>query len=226
MASATVGFVVDAPLKTRFGPSRRAESPSQSGPVDGQHAPDPIQGGRSMSTRTATARLDGDGLRLVAESGSGHRVVMDTADGDRGPRPAELLMIAQAGCTAMDVVSILRKKRQHVTRYEVRVAGDQRDDPHPHVFERIRIIHVVEGDVAVEAVRRAIELSATRYCTVTANLASGVAEIRHAYVVRDVAGEEHYGEVAVTGPLEAPTGPQTDVAAGPAERRAAGPAPA
>ena len=155
-----------------------------------------------MSKKTATAKLDGAGLRLVAETGSGHRIVMDSAEGDSGPRPAELLMVAQAGCTAMDVVAILRKTRQAFTRYEVRVAGNQREDPHPHVFEQVRVIHVVEGDVEVEAVRRAIELSATKYCTVTSNLASGVAEIRHAYVVRDAAGEEHYGEVVVTGPLE------------------------
>jgi putative redox protein len=157
-----------------------------------------------MSTRTVTARLDGEGLRLVATTGSGHEIVMDAAEGDTGARPAELLMVAQAGCTAMDVASILRKKRQRFSRYEVRVAGDQRDESHPHVYERVRIIHTVEGDVEVEAVRRAIELSATKYCTVTANLASGVAEIHHAYVVRDAAGEEHYGEVVITGPDEDP----------------------
>jgi putative redox protein len=157
-----------------------------------------------MTTRTVSARLTGEGLRLVATTGSGHTLVMDDAAGDDGPRPAELLVVAQAGCTAMDVVSILRKKRQPVVRYEIRVAGDQRDDPHPHVFERIRIVHVVEGDVDIDAVRRAIELSATKYCTVTANLASGVAELRHAYIVRDAAGDEHYGEVVVTGPNEDP----------------------
>jgi putative redox protein len=157
-----------------------------------------------MSEKTVTARLEGEGLRLVATTGSGHSVVLDDAAGDTGPRPAELLVVAQAGCTAMDVVSILRKKRQPFDRYEVRVVGEQRDEPAPHVFERIRIIHVVEGDVEVEAVRRAIELSATRYCTVTGNLASGVAEVHHAYIVRDAAGEEHYGEVIVTGPSEQP----------------------
>ncbi len=157
-----------------------------------------------MSTKTVNAWLEGDGLRLVASTGSGHTIVMDDAAGDAGARPAEILILAQAGCTAMDVVSILRKKRQAITRYEIRVAGEQRDNPHPHVFERIRVLHVVEGDVSVEAVHRAIELSATRYCTVTANLASGVAEIRHAYVVRDAAGDEHYGEVVVTGPNESP----------------------
>jgi putative redox protein len=157
-----------------------------------------------MSVKTATARLEGDGLRLVATTGSGHSIVMDDAAGDSGARPAEVLMLAQAGCTAMDVLAILRKKRQPISRYEIRVAGEQRDEPHPHVFERVRIVHVVDGDVEVEAVRRAIELSATKYCTVTANLASGAAEIRHAYVVRDATGEEHYGEVVVTGPSESP----------------------
>jgi len=155
-----------------------------------------------MATKTVTARLDGDGMRFVALTGSGHSIVMDSAEGDSGPRPAELLVVAQAGCTAMDVVSILRKKRQAFTHYEVRVAGDQRDEPPPHVFEGIRILHVVDGDVEVEAVRRAIELSATKYCTVTGNLASGVAEVRHSYLIRDAAGREHYGEVVVTGPGE------------------------
>jgi putative redox protein len=157
-----------------------------------------------MATKTVRAKLENDAMRLVATTGSGHTIVMDDSAGDTGARPAELLMVAQAGCTAMDVISILRKKRQQITRYEIRVAGEQRNEPHPHVFERIRIVHVVEGDVSVEAVRRAIELSATTYCTVTGNLASGVAEIRHAYVVRDASGEEHYGEVAVTGPDESP----------------------
>ena len=157
-----------------------------------------------MTTKTVTASLEGEGLRLVARTGSGHTIVLDNAEGDRGPRPAELLVVAQAGCTAMDVVSILRKKRQPFTAYEVRVAGDQRDDPPPHVFEQMRVLHVVSGDVEIEAVRRAIELSATKYCTVTGNLSSGVAEVRHAYLVRDASGEEHYDEVIVTGPGEAP----------------------
>jgi putative redox protein len=157
-----------------------------------------------VSTKTVTTKLEGSGLRLVADTGSGHQIVMDSPEGDAGPRPAELLLVAQAGCTAMDVVSILRKKRQGFTRYEVRVVGEQRDEPPPHVFERLRVIHVVEGEVEVEAVRRAIELSATRHCTVTGNLASGVAEIHHSFVVRDASGQEHYGEVAVTGPNESP----------------------
>jgi len=153
-----------------------------------------------MSLRTVTAILDGASMRFVARTGGGHEVAMDDASGDTAPRPAELLLVAQAGCTAMDVVSILRKKKQAVERYEVRVAGQQREASHPHVFERILVIHAVDGDVSPEALRRAIELSATKYCTVGANLASGVAEIRHAFVIRDATGEKTYGEVAVIGP--------------------------
>ena len=91
-----------------------------------------------MATKTVTASLDGDGMRLVAVTGSGHSIVMDNAEGDSGPRPAELLVVAQAGCTAMDVVSILRKKRQAFTHYEVRVAGDQREEPPPNSKMQLR----------------------------------------------------------------------------------------
>jgi putative redox protein len=153
-----------------------------------------------MATKTVTATLEGDGLRLVARTGSGHTIVMDNGEGDTGARPAELLVVAQAGRTAMDVVSVLRKKRQAFTHYEVRVVGIQRDAPPPNVFTEMRIVHVVDGDVDIEALRRAIELSATKYCTVTANLASGVTEIQHAFLLRDSSGEEHYGTVLVTGP--------------------------
>jgi putative redox protein len=129
---------------------------------------------------------------------------MDNAEGDSGTRPAELLVVAQAGCTAMDVVSIMRKKRQAFTPYEVRVSAEQRDHPPPHVFERVRIVHVVDGPVEIEAVRRAIELSAAKYRTVTGNLASGVTEIHLAYLVHGADGQEHCGEVVVTGPNERP----------------------
>ena len=157
-----------------------------------------------MATKTVTISLDGDGSRFVALTGSGHSIAMDNAEGDSGPRPAELLVVAQAGCTAMDVVSILRKQRQAFTRYEVRVSAEQRDDPPPHVFERVRIVHVVDGPLEIEAVRRAIELSATKYCTVTGNRASGGTEIHHADLINGADGEEHYGEVVVTGPNEHP----------------------
>ena len=158
-----------------------------------------------MATSVAVARLSGDDLRFIGSTGGGHTVVMDSASGGSAPRPAELLLLAAAGCTAMDVASILRKKRQAFTGYEVRVAGDQRDEPHPHVFEELRLIHVVEGPVDPEALRRAIELSATRYCTVSAQLASGVATIHHCYLLMTPDGDSEYREVVVTGPAAAAT---------------------
>lgn len=161
-----------------------------------------------MATKTARVRHIGPDLRLEAETGSGHRLILDTLEGGGGPGPSELLLIAQAGCTAMDVASILAKKRQVVDRYEVEVVGVARDDRHPHVYTRIDVIHHVEGPAVEEAaVRRSIELSATKYCTVTGQLAAGVAEIHHRYVLRRGTGETAEvleGEVVVTGPGESP----------------------
>ncbi len=155
-----------------------------------------------MSRKTVHVALQGEGLRFVARTGSGHEIVLDDADGNTGARPAELVPVAVAACTAMDVISILRKKRQPVTRYAVEANGHQRDEGNPHVFTRIEVTHVVEGPaIAVEAVRRAIELSATRYCSVGGTLATGDVEIHHAYVIR-VGGHEERGEVVVTGPNE------------------------
>ena len=155
-----------------------------------------------MPDKTAVITLEGGDHRFSARSGSGHGIVLDDGRGDTGMRPSELVPIAVAGCTAMDVISILRKKRQIVSHYEVRASGTQQAD-HPNAFTRIDLVHVVEGpNVDVEAVRRAIELSATKYCAVGATLSTGNTEIHHAYVVRvpGVADVPH--EVIVTGPFE------------------------
>lgn len=155
-----------------------------------------------MATKHSVTTLAGGGMRLDTTLGSGHTLVMDTTEGNEGPRPAELMGAALAGCTAMDVISILRKKRQDVTHYEVRVAATQMDE-HPHAFTRFDVVHVIDGPVDPEAVRRAIELSATRYCAVGTTLASGTAELHHGYLLRDGA-DERYAEVLVTGPNVAP----------------------
>ncbi len=153
-----------------------------------------------MAVKTASVALDGPTLRFIATSGSGHSFVLDDGSGDAGPRPAELIPMALAGCTAMDVISILRKKRQDVTRYEVRAEGVQMDQ-HPNAFTRIDVLHVVEGPaIDVEALRRAIELSATKYCSVGATLSAGITEIHHGYLLRDGAGSEQTAEVLVLGP--------------------------
>jgi putative redox protein len=151
--------------------------------------------------KSARARHEA-GMRFVITTGSGHALTIDDAEGDSAPQPAELLLAAQAGCTGLDVASILAKKRQSFRSYEVSVTGEQRENRHPHVYVRIDIAHKFDGaDLDVAAVRRAIELSATRYCTATAMFSAGPAEIHHRYLIRRGDGRaEEIGEVVVTGP--------------------------
>jgi putative redox protein len=125
------------------------------------------------TTHTATLTLL-DGMAFQAASGSGHTLTLDAnpaAGGqERGPRPMELLLLGLGGCTAMDVISILRKMRQEVTDYRVEVSGE-RAETHPQVYTRLTVEHVVTGRRLDEAlVRRAIELSDTRYCSAAAML--------------------------------------------------------
>jgi putative redox protein len=109
----------------------------------------------------------GVGRQSVATSGSGHHMLLDDALGATGPKPIELVAVALAGCTAFDVITILRQKhRQKITGYEVRVEADQAERP-PQVFTDIRIHHVITGiDVDPAAVDLAIQLSEDKYCSV------------------------------------------------------------
>lgn len=136
---------------------------------------------------TVRSSLDHD-MRFTAEAGSGHVVVMDAAEEhgghDTGFRPMELLLVGLAGCTGMDVISILRKKRQEVLDYEVRVRGERATD-HPMVFTHITVEHVITGRrIDPAAVSRAIELSETKYCGAGAMLRQ-VAKVTHTFCVRD-----------------------------------------
>jgi putative redox protein len=156
-----------------------------------------------MPVKTTSLTLEGGSYRFVARGDSGHSVVLDGM-AVTGMRPTELVSAAVAGCTAMDVVSILRKQRQEFTRYEIRATGEQREE-RPRVFTSFDVVHVLEGPALdVGAVRRAIHLAATKYCGVGASLAMGDAEIRHSFVIRDPAGHETADEVVVTGPHERP----------------------
>jgi putative redox protein len=102
----------------------------------------------------------------------------DQGGDEDGFRPIELLLVGLAGCTAMDVISILEKKRQEVTAFEVRVDGERAED-HPKIFTHIVIEYVLTGrNIDSAAVDRAIELSATKYCSAQAML-SKAASIEH-----------------------------------------------
>ena len=106
----------------------------------------------------------------------------------------------------MDIVSVLAKKRQVITTYEIDVRAEQRDE-YPQVLTRIDITHILEGTVLLEAaVRRAIELSASKYCPVNAMLSAGATEVHHRFRMRCTGAEpkEAEGEVMVTGPDRRP----------------------
>ena len=159
-----------------------------------------------MGEKHVSLRHEG-GLRFVASTGSGHDIVVDDGAGNTGARPTEILLVAIASCTAMDVVEILAKKRQTYERYSTEISGTQREKA-PNVFTEITVVHVVDGNVETEAMRRSIELSATKHCTVSAQVASGVARISHRYLIRRPAAggtgsppTEESAEVVVTGPM-------------------------
>jgi putative redox protein len=131
------------------------------------------------------------GMAFSAETGSGHAVTMDAAEHaggqNSGAQPMELLLVGLAGCTGMDVISILRKKRQEVTAYEVHMRGE-RAETDPKVFTSVTVEHVVTGhEISPDAVARAIELSETKYCGAGAML-SKTAALKHTFriVERDV----------------------------------------
>jgi putative redox protein len=161
-----------------------------------------------MGTRTANVTLDGDGYRFIGTTNSGHTIVFDDRTSNTGSRPADLVPLAVAACTAFDVISILRKKRQNVEHYAVDANSVQAVE-HPNEFTRVDVVHVVRGaGLDPAAVARAVELSALKYCAVGSTLASGVTEIHHGYRATDTTtGVETAGEVVVLGPNAAPTAP-------------------
>jgi putative redox protein len=115
-----------------------------------------------------------------------------------GASPTDTLLASLAGCTAMDVASILRKRRQVADRYEIAIEADRREE-HPRVFTRISIEHQIWGKVEGEALRRSIELSATQYCPVNAMLA-GTVQIEHRYRLSHPDEGEHTAVAASVGP--------------------------
>lgn len=118
----------------------------------------------------ATVQQTGENLFSVTTP-SGHSITLDT-DHDRNsaPTPMELLLVALGSCTAVDVASILRKKRQDVTGYRVEVRGERRAE-HPRSFKRMKVHHIVTGrSVSEQSVAQAIQLSEEKYCSVAATL--------------------------------------------------------
>ncbi|HXX00313.1 MAG TPA: OsmC family protein [Candidatus Acidoferrales bacterium] len=110
-----------------------------------------------------------DNERYVGEADSRHAIVMDTAAQKTASTPMELVLIALCGCTASDVVGILRKKREPFTHLEVRAEGE-RAKGYPAVYTEIKLVYRIGGKVSRKAVEDAVRLSEEKYCSVSAML--------------------------------------------------------
>lgn len=146
------------------------------------------------------------GMRFHAEPSSGHPLDFDDRQSDTGGSPVETILAALAACSSMDVISITTKKRQMIEAYRIAVDGSQRDE-YPQVFTEITIVHEIDGiDLSQAAVRRAIELSATKYCPVSAMISAGATVVHHRYRIRSTGTRpyESEGEVISTGPYQRP----------------------
>ncbi len=131
-----------------------------------------------------------DGAMFLGESGSGHSVVMDGPEdhGGRnmGVRPMEMLLLGMGGCASFDVMSMLKKSRQDVVDCRCELEAE-RADAVPAVFEKIRLHFVVSGRKLKEShVKRAVELSAEKYCSASIMMEKAGVEISHSYEMLEV----------------------------------------
>jgi len=136
-----------------------------------------------------TVNWKGD-MTFAGESPSGFPIEMDSDFGGThsGPRPMELIALGLAACTAMDVISILKKKRQDVTQFDVRLDAP-RSPEYPKVFTSAIITYIVSGkNIHEAALRRAIELSATKYCPAQIMLSQAFPMGLHYEIYEDVGG--------------------------------------
>lgn len=127
-----------------------------------------------------------EGLQFVGNSATGHAIVMDgdaeVGGKNTGPRPMELLLLGIGGCSGMDIISILRKKKQQVTGLEILVKGRKADE-YPKKLNDISLEFIVRGrDISDNAVKRAVDLSMDKYCSVKATL-EGTTDIHFSYSI-------------------------------------------
>ena len=155
-----------------------------------------------MGVKTAELTLT-EGLHFEVLTGSGRRFAYDDPP-EGGLGPFETILTSVAACSAMDVISIALKKRQGVERYTVHATGQQRE-AYPKIFTRIDLVHEVVGSgIDTTAIRRCIELSATKYCPVSAMLSAGDTAIHHGYRIVRPGEPIEEGVVIVTGPYRRP----------------------
>lgn len=135
--------------------------------------------------RKATLHFAGNDF-FIGITPTGHAQTIETdSTRNSAATPLELLLLALGGCTGVDVISILQKKRQQVTDYRIEVTGERREE-YPKAYTRLLVKHIVTGrGVAEQAVARAIELSETKYCSVAATLRGGVEIVTSYEIIED-----------------------------------------
>lgn len=130
-----------------------------------------------------------NGLQFVAQGNSGHAIVMDGdpdfGGSNTGSRPMELLLMGLGGCSGMDIISVLKKKKQNVAGFEMNVKGEKAEN-HPKKFTAIHIEFIIKGkNISEEAVKKAVDISMEKYCPVKATL-EGAAKITWDWKVEEV----------------------------------------
>ncbi|GCE22885.1 OsmC family protein [Dictyobacter kobayashii] len=131
-----------------------------------------------MNTTMNVQAKSGSGLSFAIKTGSGHSMLLDTADispeESQGPCPTELLLAALAGCAGMAIMPILHKMKQTITEYTIQVTGEKTPQP-PQIFHTITVEHHFSGpNINADVVKRALELVEKRYCSVGAMLEANV----------------------------------------------------
>ncbi|MFB3909720.1 MAG: OsmC family protein [Candidatus Eisenbacteria bacterium] len=129
------------------------------------------------------------GMGFEGKFSTGHDIKMDTSvdqgGGDTGPRPIEMLLMGLAGCTGMDTIAILQKKRQKISSFQVTVTGERREEQ-PRVFTHVKVTYEVKGEnLDVEAIRQAVHLSEEKYCSVSNMLKKAIPIVYEIRVKKD-----------------------------------------
>ncbi len=128
------------------------------------------------------------GMTFVARANSGHAIVMDATENEGGddsaPRPMELLLISYAGCTAMDVVAILRKFGVVPDEFRVEITGKRRKT-HPRYYKEVTVKYILSGEhIPRDKVERAVELSQNKFCSVTP-MFKALAEVNYEIIINE-----------------------------------------
>ena len=136
-------------------------------------------------TKSAKISWTGEALNFSGTVDSGYPVVMKNTADEEGASPMALFLGSVAGCTAMDVLSIVQKKRQQVDGMEIEIVGKRAED-HPMVFTEVDITYILYGkDIDPAAVERAIELSQTRYCSASITFVRAGVDVNTHYEIRE-----------------------------------------